>query len=548
MNIRKSGEDMLRSRKAVIAGLALVLMASVLYSITPAPAVAGQGRGSNAGGKQIDPVGHGEFKVESREWDDVEDFVPNRAMAAVNPPFRPTTNAAAYNTMKQAAAIVAASRNGLGAAPNPLLPTILPVSYPGGVQADNTTVGQSLWYPPDAAGAVGFSQFVQVHNAYIRITSKTGGFIALKSLQSLMGYNAQNLFDPRVQWDPIWSRWVVTAIAFEESSTVQRHFIAVSKTGNANGPWFVYNTNTRAFTESGALWDYAGLGLDQDGIIITANVFGVGGFLGAYTFALSKAQAYAGRAQGFTVFGGLAATLQPPITTIGDVNGYAWLAAAPNGSGTIQMYAMRDSSRPNATTLSGPYPVAGVLAYAVPPNAPQSCAGSPLIDTLDNRFVNSGSQVFDRYYQVHTVADAGFASVRYYVIGGLSTFAPALIEVGQLFSSATSFDFNPSIAANAAHDLVMTWSRSDSSTLPQMRIVGRTSGSPPLGGTGGGQLTVGASTSCITSNGSPSRWGDYSQVSVDTTAQTTPATKKFWWTNELAAGGTWITRYGNSHF
>jgi hypothetical protein len=486
--------------------------------------------------------------VESREWEDIEDFVPGPVTGtAVNPAFRPTTDEATYRSMKKSAAIAAAAARNVPAAPEPLLPTILPTSFPGGTQVDNGGVGQPSWYPPDAAGAVGAKQFVQVHNAYMRITSKTGVFVAIKSLQSLMGYTAAYLFDPRVQWDPVWSRWIITAIAFEESAAVQRQFIAVSKTTNANGPWWVYSTNTRAFTQSGAFWDYAGLGFDQDSIIITANVFGVSSFLGAYTFPLAKAQAYNGRGQGFPVWGGLAATLQPPITTAADLNGYAWLAAAPNGSGAITMYAMRDSSRPNAAFLFGPYAVAGVAAYAVPPDANQPCAGAPLVDTLDNRFVNSGSQVGDRYYQVHTIA-LGPAAVRYYVIAGLFSFAPTVVETGTFYSSASSHDFNPSIAANAFHDLVMTWSRSDGSTLPQMKIVGRTNGSPAISATGGGQLVVGASALCITGNGSPSRWGDYSQVSVDTTAQTTPATKRFWWTNELANGATWITRFGFSRF
>jgi hypothetical protein len=539
---------MLKLRKTQIAMLASVgVLALVMYLITPAPVVVGQGQGQGNGPRQISPVGNGEFDVESREWEDIADYVPSTAATPVNPPFRPTTDEATYRSMKKSAAMAAAAARNVPAGPDPLLPTILPVSFAGGTQADNGGVGQPSWYPPDAAGAVGTTQFVQVHNAYMRITTKTGVFIAIKSLQSLMGYTAAFLFDPRVQFDPIWNRWVVTAIAFEESSTVQRHFIAVSKTASANGAWWVYNTNTRAFTGAGAFWDYAGLGLDQDGIIITANVFPAAGGVSAYLFALSKAQAYNGRGQGFPVFGGLAVTLQPGITTKGDLNGYAWLAAAPNGSGTIQMYAMRDSSRPNATALFA-FGVAGVAAYGVPPDANQPCAGAPLVDTIDNRFVNSGSQVFDRYYQVHTIA-FGPAAVRYYVIAGLNAFTPTVVESGTFFSSASSHDFNASIAANAAHDLVMTWSRSDGVTFPQMRIVGRTNGSPVISGTGGGQLTVGASAACSIVNGSPSRWGDYSQVSVDTTAQTTPATKKFWWTNELTAGGAgWISRFGNSRF
>jgi hypothetical protein len=529
--------------KTIVASSVLALLMFLMVSI---PAIHAQE------GSAIAPIGNGTVDVASREEADIDNFVPS-PLPSIPPsavPFRPTMGQAEYLNAKQAAGIAADTVRAGANAPSPALPVIAPVSFPGGLQTDNTTVGQPLWYPPDVAGAPGSSQYVQVHNSYIRVYAKgTGALVATKSLAALMGYTAQSLFDPRVQWDPIWNRWVITAIAFAESTSVQRFFIAVSKSSSASGAYWVYNTNTVSFTAPGAFWDYASLGMDQDGLIFTANVFGTSTFLGAYTFALSKAQAYNGRSQGFAVFGGLASTLQPPIVTKAELNGYAWLAAAPSGSGTIKMYAMRDSSRPNATALFGPYTVTGVAAYSIPPNAPQpGCAA--VLDTSDNRFVNAGTQVGDKYYQVHTIA-LGAAAVRYYVISGLNSFAPTVAESGTFYSSGASSDFNPAIAANAAGDLVMTYSRSDASNFAQVRAVGRTNGSAAISGTGGAPVTFFSSSVCLTGNGgADQRWGDYSQVNYDpSSTQSTNATKKFWITNQKVAGAsTWGTQFGSVHF
>jgi hypothetical protein len=359
-----------------------------------------------------------------------------------------------------------------------------------------------------------------------------------------------------VQWDPVWSRWVVTADAFAESSTVQYFFIAVSKTSSATGAWFVYSTNTNSFTGTGAFWDFPSIGMDQDGLIFTANVFGPSSFLGSYTFALSKALAYNGHPQGFAIFGGLAATLQPPVLHSTDANGYAFLAAAPGGSGTISLYAMRDSSRPNVTTLFGPYSVSGVPAFAIPPSVvqPSPCGGgSNAIDSGDNRFNNASTQDGDKLYQVHTVALGGFSAPRYYIISGLSSFSPTVAETGTFFATGTSYDFNASIGEDNSGEMVMTWSVTDPalSTNAQVKFVGKQAGDPIISGTGGGQGVLLTSGACITGNFDSrfglQRWGDYSQVTPDPSTLTTA--RKFWMVNEtIVNSSTWGSEFGSVHF
>jgi hypothetical protein len=461
-------------------------------------------------------------------------------------PFRPTMGDAEYRSLKAAATSGINPRTS-AASQVPLHGISGASAYTGGNRNDNSSVGEPFWFPPDSNGTVGSAQFVETVNNYLNVYSKAGVLLKHTSLTALMG-SSTSTFDPRVLWDPNWSRWVVTADSFPVDSSHQYFWIAVSRTSSATGSWFVYFTNTNSFTGSGSFWDYPSLGLQQDSIIFTANVFGTSSFLGAYAFALSKAQAYNGHTQGFKVFGHLSATLQPPNVLGSDLNGFAWLAAA--ASGTIQMYAMENPSSPNNTFLFGPYTVTGVGGYSVPPSAtqPSPCGGGTnALDTSDTRFVNASAQIGDRLYQVHSV-NFGGPAVRYYVIRGLLGFAPAVAESGTFWATGTSSDWNASIAADSLGEIVVTWSSVDAGSSPynaQVRYVGKQSGDPVISGAVGNPLIT--SGACLTgnydSNFGLQRWGDYSRVSPDTTAQ------HFWIINEdIINANTWGTEFGNVNF
>src|SRR5205814_8137638 len=120
-------------------------------------------------------------------------------------------------------------------------PTMAVKNFSGASQIDTTR-------PPDTEGAVGATQFVETTNSQVNIYNKSDASLAKSvTLASFFNYTTQALFDPRVVYDPVWKRWIVTADAFAESSTVQKFFIVVSKTSNATGAFYVYNRNVIVF-------------------------------------------------------------------------------------------------------------------------------------------------------------------------------------------------------------------------------------------------------------------------------------------------------------
>jgi len=293
--------------------------------------------------------------------------------------------------------------------------------------------------------------------------------------------------------------------------------------------------------------------MDQDGLIFTANVFSnsSGSYLGAWVFSLAKGQVYNGFGQGFVYFSPFANTLSPPMVQARDLNGYAWIAMSYPSSGVVYMLYLQGSSTPDTETMNYYYPVSGVNAYTYPPLAPQTCGGVSSgygIDTLDARFQMSGTQIGDKTYLAQAVGlgSSTFPYIRYYVISGLYSFAPAVAEQGTFYASSTSYDFNPSIAADSLGELVLTWSATDPAAglNSEVRYVGKQSADPALSGIVGASLTN--NTTCLSGNyqNGIQRWGDYSQVSVD------PGTAKTFWVNneDILGASEWGTEFGKVHF
>src|SRR5204863_2682811 len=210
----------------------------------------------------------------------------------------------------------------------------------------------------------------QVTNSHIDMWTRqnTAGLPLAKSvtLATFFSYTAKTLFDPRVVYDSTWTRWIVTAEAFAESATVQRFFIAISTSADPTGSFFIYNLNVNFFSNTN-FWDFPQLGIDQDAVLITANIFNGNNSLGADFFAVAKARLYNGLGFSVPIFTGLVGTLAPPI--VRDQNSSTFLIAAPPSGTTFSKYTVTNTSRAGIS-LTGPVSIT-VPSYSVPPSAHQ---------------------------------------------------------------------------------------------------------------------------------------------------------------------------------
>jgi hypothetical protein len=429
-------------------------------------------------------------------------YVMERPLPPREIPFRPTMDRSEYDAAK-----ARANFYGPGAA-KPFTETFAPLATPviklpifiGHIQSQNLR-------PPDTHGAVGYTHFVQVTNShidmYIRQNGATLPLVKSVTLATFFNYTAQTLFDPRVVYDSTWNRWIVTAEAFPESGTVQRFFIAVSTSYDPTKPFYIYNLNVTFFAND--FFDFPQLGMDQDAVLFTANIFNGTSFHGADFFAVAKARLYNGLGFSVPVFTGLVGTLAPPI--VRDQNSSTFLIAAPPSGTTLSKYTARDTSK--ATTLTGPVSIT-VPSYSVPPAAPQP-GTTKLLDTSDSRFVNASTQSGNDLWETHTIALGGFPAPKFYRI---NTSTNTVSQSGFYFASATSDDFNASIAANDAGDCFVTWTSTDVSAGRNAQV--RASGKLSAGaGISAGPTISTSPTFYHPSSDNPERWGDYSAVTTD---------------------------------
>jgi hypothetical protein len=191
-----------------------------------------------------------------------------------------------------------------------------------------------------------------------------------------------------------------------------------------------------------------------------------------------------------------------------DQNASTFLIAAPPSGTTFSKYTVTNTSRAGIG-LTGPVSIT-VPSYSVPPSAHQP-GTTKLLDTSDSRFVNASTQSGNDLWQSHTIALGGFPAPKFY---RLNTSTNTVSQSGFYFASATSDDFNASIAANDAGDCFVTWTSTDASAgrNAQVRLSGKLSGNA---GISAGPSAFTSNTFYHPSADNPERWGDYSAVTTD---------------------------------
>jgi hypothetical protein len=406
--------------------------------------------------------------------------------------------------------------------------------------------------PPDTTGAVGATQYVQWVNVHLAVFKKDGTLVYGPALgntlfQSLGGACASNNDgDPIVQYDKVANRWVLSQFAVPGGSAGYWQCVAVSKTSDATGGYWLYAFQYSQFN------DYPKMGVWSDGYYVTFNIF-TSTFQGAKVCAYDRAKMLVGdqtATQQCFQLSSSYASLQPA-----DLDGStAPPAGTPNYlvnrlSTSLGFWKFKvDWNNAANTTLTGPaqIPVAAYSAACgggacVPqPNTNQKL--DSLADRLmfrlayrnfgggDERMVVNHAVMVNQSKKPNT----GNAAVRWYEIRNMST-TPSIFQQSS-FSPDTSFRWMGSAAMDKLGNMAVGYSLSSSSVKPKLAYATRLV--DDAAGTLSGETTIVAGGGSQLSN--LSRWGDYTQMSIDPVDDCT-----FWYTGQyLKANGTfnWSTR------
>jgi hypothetical protein len=238
--------------------------------------------------------------------------------------------------------------------------------------------GDGAYDPPDPEIAVGNGSVVEMVNSEIRIWTTSGTLRATYSTATFFNSPSGDVTDPRIVYDPASGRWFATVLDAGED-TVR---LGISKTGDPNGSWWVYDHDP-------------GLCADQPtlGVSPTLVVVGYGGFpspcrqsgepsyLGGGFYVYNKSQLLSGTTAYFTYW-----NPNP---------GYSPVSAVKFSSDPATAVVLTDISSLNVLSFSGlpnqsvnaslsTTPI-GIRSLLPPPDADQANSSTP-INTGDIRF------------------------------------------------------------------------------------------------------------------------------------------------------------------
>lgn len=402
------------------------------------------------------------------------------------------------------------------------------------------------FYPPDSNGAVSGSQIVAPVNLTYNVYNRTTFAASLNTTFNALLGTSNALSDPRVIYDPVWKRWVVTIIDVPTSSSDPSacSWTAVSTSQDARGPFAVYHLCPGGGSfAAGDLWDYDIQGMTQDAVLLTGNIFSFGGtYKGAAVFAMPKAKIY--NSLGFSTpvyqLPTTVGTLTPPI--VGDSNAHAFFIARDSDGAHLDLY--------NGTNLSNEgqfsFTLQAQLAVTthIPPSARQP-GTSAVLDSLDGRFQAPSAQWGNTLWNTRTDAIGSFPVPVYYE---LDTSGNTVLQQGSYFESGTSDDWNPSIGVNAVGDAFVSWSSTDATSsnsnvrhFPRVRFSGRLAGDD-LNVIGAGSSLYNSPVA-LTGNtqGGVQRWGDYSSAFIDPFS---PSCRAGIFNEGVLNASTWQVHYG----
>ncbi|MBX3380141.1 MAG: putative Ig domain-containing protein [Phycisphaeraceae bacterium] len=418
--------------------------------------------------------------------------------------------------------------------------------------------GQVSSRPSDTHLAVGCTHVGVVTNKQIAFYLKDGT-LAFGPVQFADFWPtnpaADDLFDPKIAYDPHENRWIVMAINGRRLASVY-WAISISKTADPLGDWWTYflRADIDGSTDT-ALWtDFPGLAYDS-GNATSSTVSGGGLYIGGNQYTtgdsfqyakvrvLRKYQVYNGAGASWWDFwdfknadNSTAFTVKPACMFTATSSPTMYLMNTVS-SGTSWV-TKRTITNPLASgpSLTGPTQI-NVTAYSSPPNATQS-GGTGLIDTGDCRtqdpWYASGS-----IYLAHctaedwnTPASIEAAARSYRILASTNS-----VVWTSTFGADTLHYFFPSIAADSQSEAYMVIAVSGTDRFTQIRHTGR---QPADGAMQGSSLLKSGEAYYNPSSSDPERWGDYSGIGIDPTGDERGAWMYLQYADTSTTWDTWI--------
>jgi hypothetical protein len=431
-----------------------------------------------------------------------------------------------------------------------LMPGMAPAMAPS-ASANFDGIAATRWLPPDCTLATGPDHVLVSVNSSVAIHAKTGGAALLsRTLTAWFANVAQGMtiFDPKALYDQHAGRWVLLAVAFTENPNRSVFLLSCSNSPDPMASWRNYSLNAMVdgSTPTNNWADYPGLGVDNQAIYLTANMFAFGGdFKYAKVRVVPKAGPYSGGAAAFFDFvrlkdadGQLSFTVTPCHTFGAPQVEYMVNSKFPSGNKLTLWNITNPTGTPTLTRTT-----VNVSSYSLPPNANQKGGGTAL-NTGDIRVLHAvfrGDSIWTALTTAHNWgAGTNRASIHWFQIRGATS---TLVQEG-IYGSSSKHYYYPAPCPDNNGNMIMVCSRSGTTEHAQVRYTGRLSSDTPGKLQTSRLLKAGTANYKALDGGSRNRWGDYAGVASD------PANNRVVWFYSMYAvpANQWATRVGSALF
>ncbi|MEM1177491.1 MAG: hypothetical protein AAGM22_04050 [Acidobacteriota bacterium] len=408
--------------------------------------------------------------------------------------------------------------------------------------------------PPDAEIAAGPSHVIVAVNRHFQIFSASTGqaLSSVVSTATLMGSGtgsqsncASGLFDPNLLYDEQNGRFLIGM------SKGTDYCLAVSQSGNPLGTWTTYSIATDI---GGFFFDYPHLGIGRQALYFASNQFfdedDDGGleFQESRLFALDKTRLFAGQSVSvvswsLAVQGGGASP--QPLKVYGEADG-TWPTSGPDylltrsNNNSVHVWTIDDPLGAGLLTRQSGLSLTNHTGVSVSlPGDPPQLGGDEILggDTraLDFEYRDGFG------WTVQSVScNPGSGSVSCVRWAKLDLAANTIADAG-VFAFADSHAIYPDLAVNRCGDMLVGFTRSDSSRYPSVWVAGRES-TTAAGTLSFSQEQKAGTAAYFDWGGSPYRYGDYTGATIG------PDGTSLWYVGQLGVPAGGLSANWSTHF
>lgn len=314
---------------------------------------------------------------------------------------------------------------------------------------------------------------VSVANTTIQYKTNTGALLFASSLVDFVGDpGISNICDPLIHYDPVADRFIFFAQECSGNSSNSFLLILFSQTNNPEDGWNYYKLTGNPLSD-GSWFDYPKMGISQNELFITGNLFfDGGGFNESIIYQMEKFDGYAGDPLTWQYWSGIEGSpfTIMPVSSGNELNygpGIYCVATSPFSGNSIRFYDITDDI---AGSPSLDYYSVSTPFYEAAGNAFQS-GTSCRLNTGDSRALSGFYLNGIVHFVHHSDIGGGWSGINYNRLD-VGTLTNQSILYGD--EGANDYAF-PSVAwfgsTPTDKSVVIGFGAVNSTIFPEMRVI-----------------------------------------------------------------------------